>query len=115
MPINCTCGKKFDADHALTCLKGGFIHRRHNRIRDVVAKTLNGISSEVQTEPQLQPLTGETLPTSANKENDARLDIAARSFWQKCEMAFFDVRVFNPFAKTHLNSNLDAAFRSTEL
>ena len=31
-------------------------------------------------------------------------------------MAFFDIRVFNPFAKSHLNSNqtLDAVFRKQE-
>ena len=29
-------------------------------------------------------------------------------------MAFFDVRVFNPFAKTHLNSSLENAFKSNE-
>ena len=31
--------------------------------------------------------------------DEARLDIAARGFWQQCEMAFFDIRFFNPFAK----------------
>ena len=29
-------------------------------------------------------------------------------------MAFFDVRVFNPFAKSHLARNLEAVFRSNE-
>ena len=29
-------------------------------------------------------------------------------------MAFFDVRVFNPFAKSHLQNNLDSVFRSNE-
>ena len=29
-------------------------------------------------------------------------------------MAFFDVRVFNPFAKSHLRNNLDGVFRSNE-
>ena len=29
-------------------------------------------------------------------------------------MAFFDVKVFNPFATTHLNQNLDTVFRSAE-
>ena len=30
------------------------------------------------------------------------------------EMAFFDIRVFNPFAKSHINTNLEALFRSQE-
>ena len=29
-------------------------------------------------------------------------------------MAFFDIRVFNPYAKTHLNRSLNAAFTSSE-
>ena len=29
-------------------------------------------------------------------------------------MAFFDIRVFNPFAKSHLKKSLDAVFRSNE-
>ena len=29
-------------------------------------------------------------------------------------MAFFDIRVFNPFAKSHLKNNLESVFRSNE-
>ena len=64
----------------------------------------------MRIEPPLEPLTGEELPKTANKEQEARLDIAARGFWQESAMAFFDVRVFNPFAKTHSKKTLDAAF-----
>ena len=114
LPNQCACGKKFDVDHAMNCTKGGFIHRRHDRIRDLVAEMVDDVAYDVSIEPPLQPLTGETLPHSANKEDEARLDIAARGFWQRGEMAFFDVRVFNPFAKTHLNSKLDTVFKSNE-
>ena len=62
----------------------------------------------------MQPLTGEVLPDGANLEDEARLDIAARGFWQECEMAFFDVRVFNPFAKSHLKSRIETAFKHQE-
>ena len=42
-------------------------------------------------------------------------NVSARSFWQRGQRAFFDVRVFNPFAKTsHLNQKLDTAFSSNE-
>ena len=33
---------------------------------------------------------------------------------QKGQKVFFDVRVFNPFAKSHLNQKLDTAFKSNE-
>ena len=68
----------------------------------------------VQIEPHLQPLSGEVLPPGANVENEARLAVAARGFWQECEMAFFDVRIFNPFAKSHMKSNLETAFKHNE-
>ena len=94
-------------DHAMSCMMGGYVHRRHDRLRDLFANLLNGVAHEVQIEPPpLQPLSGEKLPTSANRDDEARLDVAARGFWQQCEMAFFDVRVFNPFAKCKINFSL---------
>ena len=114
LPLNCACGKRFDMDHAMSCLKGGYIHQRHDRLRDMFAALIDDVAHSTQVEPMLQPLSGENIPLNANREDDARLDIAARSFWQQCEMAFFDVRVFNPFAKSHLARNLEAVFRSNE-
>ena len=43
-----------------------------------------------------------------------RLDVSVRGFWQRGQRAFFDFRVFNPFAKIHLNQKLDTAFSSNE-
>ena len=118
LPLNCACRKsKFDADHSLQCTTGGFIHKRHDKVRDAFAKLLNDVAYDVRVEPPLQPLTGESLHRSANKQDEARLDIAARGFWQDDAMAFFDVRVFNPFAKTYINAKndkLDAAFNQNE-
>ena len=68
----------------------------------------------MQVEPPLQPLTGEELPANANSESEARLDVAARGFWQQYEMAFFDIRVFSPFAKSYANISLESMFRSHE-
>ena len=114
MPINCVCKEKFTSDHAMQCLNGGFVHKRHDRIRDMFAKLLDEVSYDVRVEPPLEPLTGETLPRVASREEEARLDIAARGFWQDGAMAFFDVRVFNPFAKTHLKTSVETAFESNE-
>ena len=33
LPSTCPCSKPFTLDHAVSCLKGGFVHRRHNEIR----------------------------------------------------------------------------------
>ena len=32
LPSNCACGKQFSVDHAIACLKGGFIHRHHDEL-----------------------------------------------------------------------------------
>ena len=114
LPINCACSQKFTMDHALQCQTGGYVIKRHNRIRDMVADFLNDVAHGVHTEPGLQPLTGEQLPEGSNCSDEARVDVAARGFWQDCEMAFFDVKVFNPFARSHLNSSLESVFRSCE-
>ena len=114
MPTLCACSAKFDADHANTCAKGGFIIRRHDQIRDMIAELVDDVAFDVRIEPPLQPITGESLPPPANTDDEARLDISARGFWQRGAVAFFDVRVFNPFAKTHLNSNLEKVFKSNE-
>ena len=114
LPLKCVCNKEFSPDHAMQCLSGGFIHKRHDGIRDALAKIIDEVAYDVRIEPPLEPLTGEELPRNASREDEARLDIAARGFWQPSAMAFFDVRVFSPFAKTHLKTTLDAAFDSQE-
>ena len=50
--------------------------------------------------------------TLSNSCDEARLDVSVRGFWQRGQCAFYDVRVFNPFAKSH--QKLDTAFRSNE-
>ena len=79
-----------------------------------MANLLDEVAYDVRVEPPLTPLTGEGLPSGSNIADDARLDEAARGFWERCEMAFFDIKVFNPYAKTHLNQNLNAAFTRNE-
>ena len=78
LPVNCGgCGKKFSVDHALQCQNGGFIHRRHDQMRDLFAGLLDEVCYGVQTEPQLEPISGEVLPPSSNLQDEARLDIVA--------------------------------------
>ena len=49
----------------------------------------------MQTEPELQPLTGEQLNRGTIKGDEARLDVRARGFWGRGQNAYFDVRVTN--------------------
>ena len=94
MPERCRCGAPFEINHMLVCRHGGYPMIRHNELRDVVADLLREVCTDVATEPCLQPLSGERLPLSANKEDEARLDIRAKGFWDRQQDAFFDVRVF---------------------
>ena len=114
LPSVCSCGKSFDVDHGMSCSKGGYIHQRPDEMRDTIAQFLNQTCHDVQTEPHLEPVTGEHLPTNANNREDARLDISARSFWQRGQRAFFDVRVFNPFAPSYRNQKLSNVFNANE-
>ena len=98
----------------MSCSKGGFIHQRHNRIRDLFAISLSKVLKDVAIEPHLVPLTGELLNPGANVEDEARLDVSARGFWQNGQRAFFDVKVFNPFAPTHTKITLQKAFDNNE-
>ena len=114
IPTTCACGKRFSVDHALSCLKGGFVHQRHDEIRDLFGQTATEISKDVEIEPNLLSLTGEQLHATANGKDEARLDISIGGFWQRGQRAFFDVRVFNPFAPSYRNQKLSTAFFANE-
>ena len=115
-PLNCACGTHFSVEHVLSCPKGGYPSIRHNEIRDLTAALLSEVCHNVSTEPHLQPITGEVMSgLSANIQDGARLDIAADGFWgSRFERAFFDVKVFNPYAPSNQKTPLSACYRSHE-
>ena len=45
-----------------------------------------------------------------NMRDETRLDISARGFWTKYQMALFDVRVFDPNAKRY-----EECYRTNEM
>jgi len=75
------CGVSFFVDHALSCAWGGFLFVHHNKICDFI-------------------IIGEDFTyCSAVVDDGARLNITARGFWGIFyHRAYFDVRVFNPYA-----------------
>ena len=73
----------------MICTRGGFIIQRHNELRDLAADLLDLVCNNVETEPALQEITGETLNSGANLACDARLDIHARGFWERQKSTFF--------------------------
>ena len=107
LPPTCACGAKFDITHALNCKRGGFIHMRHDNLRDLNIKLLAKVQNDVQKEPPLQPIPNSVAThMRGNTSQEARLDIRARGFWRNTQNAFFDVRVTNPFCATSMKHSL---------
>ena len=64
----------------------------------------------------LQTLTGETFDSrSTNVRDETRFDISAKAFWTKYQMAFFDVRVFDPNTKRYEGKTLQQCFRTNKM
>ena len=115
LPSKCPCNNAFNISHALNCKKGGFIHMRHDEIRNLEAKLLSEVCKDVAIEPKLIPVTGENfILSSANTEDNARLDVKARRFFRDGQTAFFDVRITNVNAESNKDLPTEAIFRKAE-
>ena len=97
--------RDFKLTHALHCAKVGYTHIRHNEIRDTFANLMNEVCHDVEIEPKLQPLQGESFVNiSTTTEDEARLDIKANGLWgSRFSRAFFDAKIFNPMPKHREN------------
>ena len=99
----------------MICRQGGYLSLRHNELRDLTASMMADVCTDVEVEPKLQPVVDECLPHCANRSEEARLDVRARGLWgTSMQEAFFDVRVFHPFASSHRNTSLTALYRQHE-
>ena len=47
-------------------------------------------------------------------EQEARVDISARGFWNRGQKSFFDIRIFNPLALCYSRLSMDAAHAKNE-
>ena len=81
LPSKCVCGEKYTVCHALSCKKGGFVVQRHDGVRNLLTSFLGKICTNVEVEPQLQPLDNERFNLrSAVTSPEARLDMKAGGF-----------------------------------
>ena len=71
-------------------------------VRDSFANLINEVCDDVEVEPCLQTLQGETFAKrSTTTDDNTRLDIKANSFFDsRSSRTFFDVIVFNTYAKS---------------
>ena len=86
---------------------------RNNKLRDNRGALLEEVCRNVAIEQILQPVTNNNLvPSKSNTNDDARLDVSARSFWITGQKAFFDGRVFDPNASRYQSKSLKQCFCS---
>ena len=108
----CPCGQKYNVTHALNCKKGGFVAMRHNNLRDFEADMLSKIVNDVETEPELQPVTGEII--EGLSRNASRPDIRARGVWRAAQNTFFDVRVTNTHSPSQIHLTTESVLKKHE-
>ena len=93
--------------------------RSQRLLSAVTKKTLGSMlvrekPNDVEVEPLLEPHTGEKLNKSSISTDNARVYIAARNVWIKGQRAYFDVRVFNPLARTYRDLSLSKVYERSE-
>ena len=80
---------------------------RHNELRDTFAFVMKEFCYDVEIEPKLQPLEGESfVHKTTTTEDEATKDIGANRLWDSrfCR-TFFNVKIFNPLARTSPKNN----------
>ena len=83
MPSLCACKENLTMALALHCPKGGYTHMKDNELPDSFANLLIDVCHDVENEPHLQPLQGETFDLkSTTTDDDARLDTMAIRPWK---------------------------------
>jgi len=113
LATNCVCSQGFSVDHAMNCPRGGFPTLHHNELRDFTAAVLIEVCGSVRVEPPLQPLTGETLRfATANRQDEACVDVAATRFWG-CKRQK-NVKVFNANASSYRGTQVSSLYRRFE-
>ncbi|KAL5266795.1 hypothetical protein ACHWQZ_G003996 [Mnemiopsis leidyi] len=118
MPAYCGCGEENEIDHSLSCKKGGYVILRHNNIRDTTAKLLEEVCYDVQIEPRLIPINGESGEVydtaRGNIAENARLDVAARGVWSQYDRSFVDIRVTHPNCLSNSGKSLQEIYEKHE-
>jgi hypothetical protein len=113
LPYECACGRLNSVGHTQQCPKGGFIMARHDEMERLWALQCKKIFNDVECEPQLEELEGEEFRYgSANVKEEARSDVRVRNFWGNRRNAFFDFRVFYPFASSYFGKSLSALYKT---
>eukprot|EP00117_Sycon_ciliatum_P021811 scpid90222/ scgid18995/ len=93
LSISCVCGKDTTCHHAMTCPRGGYPTQRHNEVRDLLGCAPSDAACDVELEPVLLPLDGETV--SGTRADAAHVDIRLPvcGFWTRQQITILMVRL----------------------
>ena len=86
---------------------------RHNRVRDLEAALMKEVCHNVQIEPELLPIDGETS-RSGNVAEKARLDVAGVGVWGDYEKTFLDIRIMHPNSPSYVNKPIQQVYATHE-
>ena len=112
-PLYCSCSKKNNVDHALTCMLGGYVIMRHDRVRNMEANILKDVCKDVRIEPELLPVDNASVDSSSTAER-ARLDISAVGIWSPMERTFLDVRIVHPNSASYRDKEIKQIYDQHE-
>ena len=108
--LACPCGGKYSVDHAQICKLSELFHMHHDEVTDFLAACMEELHTDVEVEPMLQPLIGESFShRTANAELDAQVDIQVRSFRTQSQMFILIQGCFTPM---HQATGPDLSLRS---
>ena len=113
-PKMCACGSANGIDHALSCLKGGYSHMRHNAIRDLEADLMGEVCVDVKIEPELIPVGDVQLAAGTTIQDQAKLDVSGIGLWRAHERTFCDVRITHPHAPSYTKKSLETVLKTAE-
>ena len=101
MPQYWGCRKRNSIEHTLDCKLGGYVHIRHNNIRDTEAQIMRDFAFDVSIEPGLEKESKNVrLAPGTKTEDNARLDVSAGGIFSSHGRTFFHLRITNPKSLT---------------
>ena len=81
LPSKCACGENYTVCHALSFKKRGFVAQSHDSVRNLLTTLIGKVCTNVEVEPQLQPLDNERFNLRiAVTRPEARLNFKAGAF-----------------------------------
>ena len=85
---------------------------QHNKLRDFEFYMLSKIVNNVETEPELQPVTSYIIERLS--WNDSRRNIGTRGVWRAGQNAFSDVRVTNTQSPSQIQLTTENVLKKHE-